>query len=138
MRCLNGHAVPPMVCRSRTETLIAQNAHNFVWEKYRTESDALDNQIYELRRAKAAELDGEVERRDALKRKVKDEIDALIIAEIEAFRQEQTGKGGSPLEERLDRLEETIEMLRSELAEIRNIADEAMDIAQEALDAADE
>ena len=39
---LNGYVKPPVVLYSDAEMLIAQNAHNLIWQKYRTEWEVVE------------------------------------------------------------------------------------------------
>ena len=143
---LNGRVKPSIVLRSETELLIAQNAHNLIWEKYRAEYDKLDfdnaiqklnNEIKKLEKADSDTADI-VKRRDALREQRSDfavkpnkEIDQLIKDEIAAYRSEQIGKSGFNIEERFEALE-------GKLRKIKGIADDAQGIAEEALGLAEE
>ena len=113
MTTLNGYVKPPIVLYSKNEECIAQRAHNLVWEKYRVEWDACD----------------EVEHAE-LRIKVKPEIDALIVAEINAYR--ARNQNGCALQARVEQLEAEIEELRATIEEAQGAAEEAQSMAEEA------
>lgn len=127
-RFLNGRVQPPIVLHSEKELFIAQNAHNLVWEKYRSEYD-------ELEKRNDSEKN---ELWNALHVTAKQEIDKLIINEIDSFRKEKANNPLLELEERIEQLEEMIEEIRDLAEEANDNADEAMDKAEEALDKIEE
>jgi len=116
---LNGRARPPIVLRSDAELLIAQNAHNLIWEKHRGAYDAL---------AKGDEP------WTVLCTAAQQEIDALIIAEITAYREERANRSVFDLEERIEQLEQTIDELRALAEEAQSTAEEVLDTMEDALD----
>ena len=119
---LNGRVKPPIVLYNDKEILVAQNAHNLVWEKYRQEFD-------EIEQAK------DVNRMKDLNERAKAEIDELINREIPIYRANYSGS--CPLTERISELEEKLEELTGELEDIRSIAEEAQAAAEEALENSD-
>ena len=117
---LNGRVKPPIVLRSDTEIFIAQNAHNLIWEKYRSEYDALHKEITE------GSQNWSDERWQVMHTTAKQEIDELIILEIATYRQNRMNINFD-IEERFEQIEKSIE-------EIRDLAEEAQSTAEEALE----
>ena len=120
---LNGRVKPPIVLRSNSEQLIAQNAHNLVWGKYRNEYD-------ELCKEGANQIKGN-ERWVNMYARAQQQINELIITEINAYREARAKNPFADIEERLERLE-------NEMNEIRSIAEEAQEMAEEAQSTAEE
>ena len=134
---VNGWVKPPIVLRSETEMLIAQNAHNLVWERLRGEYDRRETEIKQLEKAG--------ENADELKNKrweekvaAKNEIDVLIKAEIADYRAEKSGNPNSDIEERIAELEKKLKSLRGDIDEAKDTAEEAQEAAEEAQEAAEE
>ena len=124
---LNGRVKPPIVLRSDTEIFIAQNAHNLIWEKYRGEHDALEDEIKNPEGNKS-ETD---ERWNALYATAKQEIDRLIECEISAYRKERAGNNAFCAEERFEQIEKL-------LIEIRDLTEDAQSAAEDAQSTAEE
>ena len=124
---LNGRVKPPIVLHNEGERLVAQGAHNLIWEKYREEWNEI---------AKEG-ADTMADDHKAMRAKAKPMIDELIIAEITAYRASKTS-GGCNLHGQIEKLEREIAALRSELEEAQSLAEEAISVAEEARDMAEE
>ena len=120
---LNGHVKPPLVLHSEAEQFIAQNAHNFVWEKYRVQWNDI---------AKAG-TDTMSDDHKAMRAEAKPIIDELVITEITAYRAANRNSGCSLLA-RIEHMQSEIKALRNELDDVRNVAEEALSAAEEARD----
>ena len=135
---VNGRVRAPIVLRSETEILIAQNAHNLIWERHWEECEQLDREIGQLKHEggnwQAAEA-----KLKAIFPVVQAEIDALVTAEIIAHREERAGFGGfADVSERLERLERKFKALDEAVDEVRSLAEEAQETAEEAQETAEE
>ena len=132
---LNGRVEAPIVLHNDKEAFIAQNTHNFIWGKYRQEFDNIEREINNLKE-KGEDQTVADERMKNLNSRVKSEIDALIIEEINKHRTWQSNS--CPLMERINELEEKLEKLADEIEDVRSEAEEAQSIAEEALEKAEE
>jgi methyl-accepting chemotaxis protein len=119
-----------MVLRNDQELLIAQNAHNFVWEQHRGTYDTLAAEIETLKKAGSDHAEAD-ERWNAMYATANNDIDFLIKGEINRYRQERAGNSTFALEERIEQLEERLQ-------EIQQLAEEAQETAEEAQSAAEE
>ena len=122
---LNGRVKPTIVLHSEQERIIAQNAHNLVWEKYRQIFDEIENKLKQ----------GETEANKCmsdLNTKAKLEIDALIEQEINAYRN-RWQNDSCCLIGRIRELEERVEKLSDDIEQAKGIAEEALGLADEAL-----
>jgi septin family protein len=133
---LNGRVSPPIVLHNDKEMFIAQNAHNFVWGKYRQEFDGIENEIETCKKAEKDSTEAEKRMRD-LNIRAQAEIDELINKEIEAHRNKWKDSS-CPLAERINELEEKLEELTKKLDDVESTAEEAQSIAEEALEKAEE
>ncbi|MCL2488376.1 MAG: alanine-zipper protein [Oscillospiraceae bacterium] len=138
MYLINGRVKSPIVLRSETELFIAQNAHNLIWERHWDECEALDHEIARLK--KAGEDSGAVnEKLQAIFPVVKAEIDALILAEITAYRETKAGfVSVADICERLDSLERKVKDVREIAEEAQGTAEEAQSTAEDAQSAAED
>ena len=159
MYYLNGQVKPPIVLRSESEQLIAQNAHNLVWEKYRQQWDiiakeektlndeinGLKKQIDKLKKqGDGSELEFRLaelrKQRDTIvkpkyepiKAEVKPQIDELIKTEIIIYRDNH--RKSSPftrIEERLEQIERILRNIEERLSEIDDNVQITADTAEE-------
>lgn len=127
---LNGRVKPPIVLRSEAEEFIARNAHNLIWENHRDEYDAIDREIAELKKENR-DLGEANARMNALNALAKREIDALIIAEINAYRAERSGNMAANIEERLEKIEKMLKRLQSDVEDTQSIAEETSEAMED-------
>jgi len=128
---VNGRVRAPITLHSDAETQVAQNAHNLVWEKHRGAYDALARERDELKKS-GGDLSEADARWEALHAAAKQEIDALVIAESTAYRDER--RNGCALADRVEQLEQMIEEIRAMAEDAQSTAEDALDTAEEALD----
>jgi methyl-accepting chemotaxis protein len=138
---LNGRVKPPIVLRSETEMLIAQNAHNLVWEKYRREWDAQERELNALKKEKeeASERYAELRRqRDALNQKAGSEINESIIFEVREHRDARSGRSVCELADIVEALIKQVKALTNAVDEAQGAADDAQSAADDAQGIAEE
>jgi len=121
-RYLNGAARPSIVLYSEAEKHIAQQSHNLVWEKYRTEWDSVER----------SEIPDKEREFDAIRAKANPEIDQLIKNEIARYRAFLSDSGCS-LCRRIEEMEEEIAALRTAIDDAQSAADDAQAAADDAM-----
>ncbi|MCL2509338.1 MAG: DUF3375 domain-containing protein [Oscillospiraceae bacterium] len=127
---LNGRVKPPIVLRSDKEILIAQNAHNLIWEKYRSEYDAIHKILKALKESETDQ--NEIEKQwHVLHVKAGREIDELIIIEISNYRKFHASHPYFDVEERMEQIEKQVEELEIEIDDVRSMAEEVLDSINE-------
>jgi hypothetical protein len=133
---LNGRVNPPIVLHNDKELFIAQNAHNLIWGKYRREYEEFEKEMTLLK----GKGEDPIEARKAIsdmRIRVKPEIDALIIEEIQSYRNINRNDF-CPLMERIRELEDKLENMRNELEDVRSIAEDAQSTAEDAQSTAED
>ena len=136
-RIVNSVVKPSIVLWSDTETLIAQNAHNYIWDLHWEVCDGYDKLIARARKygEDTAELQSEL---NAIIAIVKVEIDIHIKEEIDIYRAKRSASPFAALEDEIEELKNKLIRIENEVREAQDQAFDAQSRADEAYDMAEE